>query len=50
VVTGGVVLAAQHRHQADSVLVVAGLDEIVDDLGHVLAIGGEGGLLTALAQ
>ena len=33
------VLAAQHRHQAYAVFVVGGLDQVVDDLGHLLAFG-----------
>ena len=42
------VLAAQHRHQAHAVLVVRGLDEVVDDPGHLLAFGGHRGVVPAL--
>ena len=43
------VLAAQHRHQACAVLVVGDLDQVVDDPVHLLALGGDGGVLPALA-
>ena len=43
------VLAAQHRHQAHAVLVVGGLDQVVDDLVHLLAFGGDGRVVPALA-
>ena len=43
------VLAAQHRHQADAVFVVGGLDQVVDDPGHLLAFGGDSGVMPALA-
>ena len=43
------VLAAQHRHQAHAVLVVGDLDQGVDDPVHLLALGGGGRLLPALA-
>ena len=36
------VLAAQHRHQAEAVLVVGRLDEVVHDPGHLLPFGGDG--------
>ena len=42
------VLAAQHRHQAGAVLVVRDLDQVVEDLGHLLAFGGDGRLALAL--
>ena len=44
------VLAAQHRHQTYAVFVVRGLDQVVDDLGHVLAFGGDRGVMPALAS
>lgn len=44
------VLAAEHRHQAHAVLVVGDRTEVVHDRGHVLALGGEGGLVAALAE
>ena len=43
------VLAAQHRHQAYAVFVVGGLDQVVDDPVHLLAFGGDGGVMPALA-
>jgi hypothetical protein len=43
------VLAAQHRHQADTVLVVGHLAEVVHDPGHALAFDGDGGVMPALA-
>ena len=44
------VLAAQHRHQAYAVFVVGGLDQVVDDPGHLLAFGGDRGVMPALAS
>jgi hypothetical protein len=44
------VLAAQHRHQADAVLIVGGLDQVVHDLGPLLAFGGDSRVMPALAQ
>jgi hypothetical protein len=44
------VLAAQHRHQAGSVFVVRGLDQVVDRPGHLLAFSGDRGLTPALAS
>ena len=43
------VLAAQHRHQAHAVFVVRGLDQVVDDPGHLLAFSGDRGVMPALA-
>ena len=43
------VLAAQHRHQADAVLIVGGLDQVVHDLGPLLAFGGDSRVMPALA-
>jgi hypothetical protein len=44
------VLAAQHRHQTYAVLVVRGLDQIVDDPGHLLAFSGDRGVMPALTS
>ena len=44
------VLAAQHRHQAYAVFVVRGLDQVVDDPGHLLAFGGDRGVMPALTS
>ena len=44
------VLAAQHPHQADAVLVVGRLDEVVHDPGHLLPFGGDGGVMPALTS
>ena len=44
------VLAAQHRHQTYAVFVVRGLDQVVDDPGHLLAFGGDRGVMPALAS
>jgi energy-coupling factor transporter ATP-binding protein EcfA2 len=44
------VLAAQHRHQADAVLVVGRLDQVVDDPRHLLAFGGDRGVMPVLAS
>ena len=43
------VLPAQHRDQALAVLVAARLDEVVHYPGHLLALGGDRGVLPALA-
>ena len=43
------VLAPQHRHQAEAVFVVGGLDQVVDDPGHLLAFGGDRGVVPPLA-
>ncbi len=49
------VLAAQHPHQALAVVTVGagvgcGLDQVVDDLIHALALGGEDGLVPTLSS
>ena len=42
------VLAAQHRHQTYAVFVVRGLDQVVDDPGHLLTFSGDRGVMPAL--
>ena len=44
------VLAAQHRHQTYAVFVVRGLDQVVDDPGHLLAFSGDRGVMPALTS
>ena len=44
------VLAAQHRHQAYAVFVVRGLDQVVDDPGHLLAFSSDRGVTLALTS
>ena len=44
------VLAAQHRHQTHAVFVVRGLDQVVDDPGHLLAFSGDRGVMPALTS
>ena len=44
------VLAAQHRHQTYTVFVVRGLDQVVDDPGHLLAFSGDRGVMPTLTS
>src|ERR1039457_6044651 len=44
------VLAAQHRHQTYAVFVVRGLDQVVDDPGHLLAFSGDRSVMPALTS
>ena len=44
------ILAAQHRHQTYAVFVVRGLDQVVDDPGHLLAFSGDRGVMLALTS
>ncbi len=46
----GEILAAQHAHQADAVLVVGRLDQVIHDPGHPLPLGRGRGRATPLAR